>query len=437
MKPKIYEKMQSLFHLIEHNYQDSHPVELILFQLARGNTFNTRVVGLEAIKRFRREHPDCAVTFKPTHFSEADFILLGLLFRENGMRVLTEGGANLFIEDTDIYQDLLPEIVHPGLRETIKGMHMSVADFFSSHGAFKVFREPVTMKQEDDSELKIGIKESLLLSQAYRQHLVRNREMYVTFPGYSRIKSGLLDMLKKEDFKMGRCYTGKIDGFHHSPFKMDIEASQETGVDVYVVGINIAYSPVIEDEHFAELIELHEQGVDRDEIYRNDLSYILKAFYQNSTVRDLSIKFSEPVKIDTAVLQDGRKGIKAKKLAQMIAKDTFDKILEMQPVFPANVYFSCFDRKFGRMPIRKMTERIDEKRDYLQTLLWGKEKKRIDLHYILDYRNQIMSAEEIINRTFEKFSTYEKKITARDGDGFVVLKPDVAIQYQNHTAHFF
>ena len=32
--------MESLFHLIEHDYQDSHPLELMLWQLARGNTYN-------------------------------------------------------------------------------------------------------------------------------------------------------------------------------------------------------------------------------------------------------------------------------------------------------------------------------------------------------------------------------------------------------------
>jgi hypothetical protein len=108
MKQQLYEKMESLFHLIEHDYQDSHPLELMLWQLARGNTYNMRVVGLEGIKRFRKENPDCAITFKPNHLSEADFILLGLLFRENKMRVATEGGANLFIEDIDLFKDVFP-----------------------------------------------------------------------------------------------------------------------------------------------------------------------------------------------------------------------------------------------------------------------------------------------------------------------------------------
>ena len=76
-------------------------MELAIYQLARGNTFNTRVIGLDGIKRLKEVNPGCAVTFKPNHLSEADFILLSILFRENNMKVLVEGGANLFIDDID------------------------------------------------------------------------------------------------------------------------------------------------------------------------------------------------------------------------------------------------------------------------------------------------------------------------------------------------
>ena len=95
--------MESMFHLIQHEWQDINPLELVVYQLARGNTFNMRVIGLEGIKRFREENPDCAITFKPNHLSEADFILLSILFREHNMKVLVEGGANLFIDDIDIF----------------------------------------------------------------------------------------------------------------------------------------------------------------------------------------------------------------------------------------------------------------------------------------------------------------------------------------------
>ena len=71
------------------------------------------MVGLEAIKRFRRENPDCAITFKPNHLSEADFIVLAVLFRRNGMRVLIEGGNNLFIDTIDIFRDVLPALLNP------------------------------------------------------------------------------------------------------------------------------------------------------------------------------------------------------------------------------------------------------------------------------------------------------------------------------------
>ena len=261
--------------------------------------------------------------------------------------------------------------------------------------------------------------------------------MYVTFPGYSKVKSGLLDILKKEEVKTGRSYTGKIDGFHHLPLQMDIEASQQTGVDLYVVGVNIAYSPVLEDENFSKLAEMHEAGADQNELYLQDLGYILDAFCRSRAKGELCIKFTEPLRIDRTEPGEGLKGTKVKKVAQRLARDVFEKTLAMQPIFPANVYFSVFDRKFSKLSIRKLKDRIDDTRERLQTLLWGSEKKRVDLHYILDYKNQIISSDEIINRTFDTFNTLDRQITTRDGDGFVVLNADVATQYRNHTAHFF
>ena len=73
MKKQKIEKMESLFHLIQHGWQEISPMELAIYQLARGNTFNTRVIGLDGIKRLKEVNPDCAVTFKPNHLSEADF----------------------------------------------------------------------------------------------------------------------------------------------------------------------------------------------------------------------------------------------------------------------------------------------------------------------------------------------------------------------------
>lgn len=130
-----------MFPLMAHRYQEVGPLELTVCQLARGNTFNMRVIGLEAIKRFRTNHPDCAITFKPNHLSEADFLLLSLLFRENNMRVFTEGGSNLFIEDIDIFKDILPLYINPAFRKHLPDdQAMSLADYLATRGAFKLFR---------------------------------------------------------------------------------------------------------------------------------------------------------------------------------------------------------------------------------------------------------------------------------------------------------
>ena len=45
--------MESLFHLIQHEWQEISPMELAMYQLARGNTFNTRVIGLDGIKQLK------------------------------------------------------------------------------------------------------------------------------------------------------------------------------------------------------------------------------------------------------------------------------------------------------------------------------------------------------------------------------------------------
>ena len=380
MKPQQYEKMKSMFHLIEHDWQDINPMELVIYQLARGNTFNMRVIGLEGIQRFKESHPDCALTFKPNHLSEADFILLSILFRENNMKVLVEGGSNLFIEDIDIFRDVLPGYILEDLKGFADKHQMSIARYLSTRGAFKVFREPQKVIQPDGNEIDMGRKEIISLTRAYRHHLVKEKEMYVTFPGFSSIKLGLLEMLKKDGTKTGRSYTGKIDGFHHLPFQIDIEASLNANVDVYAVPVNIAYERVLEDEHFAELARLYENGKDKREIYLKDLGYIVKEFYTDKRKANLSIKFGEPQKMKTADLKDSFAGRKIKSAAHKYAQDLFDSVLTMQPLFPANIYFSAFDDNFNRTPVRVMKEKIDDIRDYLRTLVWGKDKRRVDLH---------------------------------------------------------
>jgi hypothetical protein len=412
-------------------------MELVIYQLARGNTFNMRVIGLEGIRRFEEAHPECAITFKPNHLSEADFILLSILFRENDMKVLVEGGSNLFIDDIDIFRDLLPGYISEDLKGFADKHQMSIARYLSTRGAFKVFREPQSVTQPDGSKIEMGRKEIISLTRAYRYHLVKEREMYVTFPGFSSIKLGLLELLKKDGTKTGRSYTGKIDGFHHLPFQIDIEASVYSNVDVYAVPVNIAYERVLEDEHFTELARLYENGDNKRDIYLKDLGYIVKEFYCDKRKANLSIKFGEPHKIDTSDFKDSFAGRKIKSAAHKCAEELFDNMLRMQPIFPANIYFSAFNDNFNRTPLRVMKEKIDDIRDYLRTLVWGKDKRRVDLHYVLGYNHHIISADEIINRTFQIFSRPNRHITAIDGDMFVVYNREVAQQYKNHTAHFF
>jgi hypothetical protein len=437
MKKQQIEKMESLFHLIQHEWQEISPLELATYQLARGNTFNTRVIGLDGIKRLKEINPDCAVTFKPNHLSEADFILLSILFRENNMKVLVEGGANLFIDDIDIFNDLLPQYVMKQFKDLAKNHRMSIAQYLTTRGAFKVFREPLNIKQPDGSEIAIGRKEIISLTRVYRYRLVEEKEMYVTFPGYSSIKLGLLDLLKKDGTKTGRSYTGRTDGFHHLPFQMDIEAALRADIEVYVVAVNIAYERVLEDEHFGELTRLYESGESKRDIYLKDLGNIVKEFYCDKQKSNLSIKFGTPRKIDTSDLKDGFVSRKIKNAAYRHAEESYENMLSMQPIFPANIYFNAFNQDFSKTPARVMKEKIDDIRDFLRTLAWGKSERRVDLHYITGYNQHIISADEIINRTFQIFSRPNRHITAMDADMFVVYNKEVAQQYKNHTAHFF
>jgi len=437
MKRLLYEKMESMFHLIDHDYEETGALEMLLYKLARGNTFQMRVVGMDAMKEFRAENPDCAITFKPNHLSEADFILLSLLFRENGLRLLIEGGANLFIDHIDIFRDLLPKFVDRGLKDQLGDHRLSVAQYLQKRGAFKVFRNPVTISQDQGHELKLGRKEILSLTRAYRYHLVKQKEMYATFPGYSSVKSGFLDILKKDEVKTGRSYTGKIDGFHHLPFQMDMEASIESGVDLYMAEVNIAYEQVMEDENFSRLIRMREAGVNPEEIYLQDMGYIIDQFINDTKKGHLSIKIAEPKKIDVVNLKESFLDRKMKSAAQRVAAEAYDRMLAMQPVFPANIFFSAFDPLFNRLPVRVMKEKIDDLRDRLRQLRWGREKRLVDLHYVTGYNDQLITAEEIINRTFDIFNTSERRTAALDGDTFVVYNKDVAQQYRNHVIHFF
>jgi hypothetical protein len=261
--------------------------------------------------------------------------------------------------------------------------------------------------------------------------------MYVTFPGYSSLKLGLLELLKKDSTKTGRSYTGRTDGFHHLPFQMDIEAALRAEVEVYVVDVNIAYERVLEDEHFGELTRLYESGESKRDIYLKDLGNIVKEFYCDKQKSNLSIKFGTPRKIDTSDLKDGFVSRKVKSAAYKHAEESYENMLAMQPIFPANIYFNAFNQDFSITPARVMKEKIDDIRDYLGTLTWGKSGRRVDLHYITAYNQHIISADEIINRTFQIFSRPNRHITAMDEDMFVVYNKEVAQQYKNHTAHFF
>jgi len=437
MKQQLYDKMASMFHVIEHDYQETAALEFLLYKLARGNAFKMRVVGLDAVKHFRKEHPDCALTFKPNHLSEADFIVLSLLFRENGMRVLIEGGANLFIEHIDIFRDLLPLFVHPSLQALAENHRLSVAQYLKRRGSFKVFRNPVTVTQENGQKLELGKKEILTLTRAYRQHLVKSKEMYLTFPGFSAVKAGLLDLLKKDEVKTGRSYTGKFDGFHHLPFQMDIEAALEAGVDICVSEVNISYERVMEDVNFGELRRMHETGVSQEKIYMRDLGFIVNEFCNGKTKGRMSIKFASPRKIVVKHLKEPFLSRKIKSAAHAAAEESYDRMLAMQSVFPANIFFSAFDANFNRLSVKAMKDRIDDLRDRLRHLHWGREKRQVDLHYLTGFDQQLISADEIINRTFELFNIPERRIAALDGDMFVVNNKDVAQQYRNHTAHFF
>ena len=437
MKKPLYEKTKAMFPLIAHDYREIGPLEDLLYRLALGNTFDFRVVGLDAVKRFRQENPGCAITFKPNHLSEADFIVLAVLFRRNDLRVLIEGGNNLFIDTVDIFRDVLPGLLNPGFAALSASYRMSIADYLCQRGSFKVFRNPLTAKQPDGTEVKLGRKEILILSRAYRQHLVEEKEMYLTFPGFSTLRSSLLDLIKMETVKTGRTYTGRIDGFHHLPFQMDIEAAVDSGVDVCIVPVNLGYERVIEDENFAELTRMHEGGVAAQQIYFHDMGYIIRRFCDDKRKVNLSIKFGEPRRVEGRAFKGDVLGTKIKFAAHAAAKETFERVMGMQPVFPANIYFSAFDPQFNRMPTRVMRERIDDVRDHLRHLVWGRQRRRIDLHYVMGYNHQLMSSDEIINRTFDVFSPAERPITSLDGDMFVVHNHDVATQYRNHIAHFF
>ncbi len=436
MQEKLYDKMKPLFYLIEHNYTEINALELLLYKLARGNTFNIRIIGLDEIIKFRSEHPDCSITFKANHLSEADFIVLSILFRENKLRVLFEGGSNLFIEELDVFQDVIPSFVDPALKKIIENYKLSISEYLTNRGSFKVFRKPQKIVGKNGEEINLGQKEIICLIRTYRQKLLKDREMYVTFPGYSSRKANILNFIRNE-IKTGRSYTGKFDGFHHLPFLMDMEASLSSNTDLYFVAVNIAYEPVIEDINFQTIENLIQNESSQESIYQQDLGYIINEFCKNKKVGNLSIKFSRPKLFDTNQFKGSLARIKLKKWAEKFADEAYNQVMAMQPIFPSNIYFSAFNKNFDRISIQRMRERIDDIRDYLGKIQWSKEFAELDLKYVLSYTGKIISADEIINKTFEFFNSPDREVTDKDSDTLVVYNKNVAQQYRNHTQHFF
>lgn len=435
MQEKLFEKMKSLFYLIDHNYQEIDALELLIYQLARGNTFNMRVVGLDEILKLKANNPDCSITFKANHLSEADFIVLSILFREHNMKVLFEGGSNLFIKNLDVFQDVIPSFVNPAFKGSLASYKLSIAEYLSSRGSFKVFRKPQKIVDESGQKINLGQKEIISLIRTYRQKLLKDREMYVTFPGYSTQKSNILNFIKSE-IKTGRSYTGKFDGFHHLPFLIDMEASLYTNVKLYFVTVNISYEPVIEDINFEKIEKLVQNGACQEAIYQEDLGYIIREFCRPKRVGNLSIKFSRPKLFDTNQFKGSFARIKLKKYAESFSNESYRQMLAMQTVFPSNIYFSGFNEKFDRISIQIMKARIDAIRDYLGKLQWSDQYTQLDLKYVSDYSGKIISADEIINKTFEIFATTEREVTGKDSDTFVIYNKAVAQQYKNHTLHF-
>ena len=436
MQENLYDKMKPMFYLIEHNYKEINALELLLYQLARGNTFNMRIIGLDEILKLRSENRDCSITFKANHLSEADFIVLSILFRENNMRVLFEGGSNLFIEDLDVFQDVIPTFINPAFKKIFQNNKLSISEYLSSRGSFKVFRKPQKIVDKHGEEINLGRKEIISLIRTYRQKLLKDNEMYVTFPGYSSHKSNLLNFIRSE-IKTGRSYTGKFDGFHHLPFLMDMEAALSLNIELYFVAVNIAYEPVIEDINFQEIEKLVQNGSSQELIYQQDLGYIINEFCKTKKTGNLSIKFSKPKLFDNSQFKGSFAGIKLKKWAEKIAGEAYNQVMSMQPIFPSNIYFSAFNQNFDRISIQRMQEKIDTLRDYIGQLQWSKEFPELDLKYVLSYNGKIISANEIINRTFEFFNSPNRKVTDKDGDTFAVYNKNVAQQYKNHTQHFF
>jgi hypothetical protein len=97
--------------------------------------------------------------------------------QENEAVLFLEGGSNLFIDDIDIFKDILPVFVNPQFKNAFNKHPMSLAQYLSKRGAFKLLREPGIIKNKNGDTIKIGKMDLFSLTRAYRYHIVKEKEM--------------------------------------------------------------------------------------------------------------------------------------------------------------------------------------------------------------------------------------------------------------------
>lgn len=401
----IYESMQHYFPVVEHNYQPIGKKELNLVSMISNSTFtDKRIVGFNRLLDYRRKYDEDAIVLVSNHLSEADFLEMSLFFYTKELRLLIQGGDNLFREDVRIKSHYATTAIN-------------LDKYLRARGAFQVLRQPKDVYVEGRKKSLKG-STVMKLNKAYLFKLVEDAEMFLQFPGQSGESSQL---------KHGRPYDGRTVGFNRAMFQMLIDASEFEDKNVHLVPVNMSYESVLEDTLFSELEKLKTK-IDSEQLYQYDMDHIIGEYMDPARQSRFCLKFGMPSYLDTGSFWD-RKGILKKSLSEKLAEESYQKVMSMQTAFPSHIFFTAVGGDWY-VEIPDLKERITR-------ILTEIEETHADMHYLRDKSGETKTPDAIIDETISKFRSNGRKVIAEKNGAIEIRKKDVAKQYANHIAHFF
>jgi len=236
---------------------------------------------------------------------------------------------------------------------------------------------------------------------------VEKRDILV-FPEYMK------DANKK--VKYGRSYSGKLLEFTPLIFKLLRDINKKTDTKIQIVPVNVSYERVVEDQTFRKLEQLKSSRIKKRFTYAVDYFFNYTHWLYQRKRGPVVVKFGEPVPL--------RKKMDFK---VRLHDDIRKKVGALQTIFPTQVVGYAFRDK------RELKEQELVKR--VEKTLRGLRDAGADLRYV-----EKLQPLQIIQSASEHFDLHQKRrvlVRHEAKKTYVVRRPDVLVQYENHIAHLF